>query len=68
MDSATSSIIPSRFLRRIELELKPDVLARLELLGESTGRSIEELTVELLDRSVSKTSRAATASEQSSGA
>jgi hypothetical protein len=54
MDIASSSIVPSRFLRRIELDLKPEVLARLELLGARTGRSIEELTVEFLDRSLSK--------------
>jgi hypothetical protein len=54
MDIASSSIAPSRFLRRIELDLKPEVLASLERLCERTGRSIDELVVECLDRSLNK--------------
>lgn len=38
--------------RRLELDLPPPVLERLQQLSERTGRSIDELALELIDRAL----------------
>jgi len=38
--------------RRLELELSPPVLERLQQLSERSGRSIDELALELIDRAL----------------
>jgi len=41
---------PAKFPRRLELELDPAVLRRLEALAERSGRSISEVAAELFGR------------------
>jgi len=43
---------PSRLPRRLTLELNPAVLAALESLSQRTGRSIDELALEFIDRAM----------------
>jgi hypothetical protein len=38
--------------RRLELELPPRVLGRLQQLSERSGRSIDELVLQLIDRAL----------------
>jgi hypothetical protein len=40
--------------RRLELEVPPPVLERLELLSERSDRSIDELAMELIDRGLQR--------------
>ena len=42
----------AEFPRRLELELPPPVLERLQQLSERSGRSIDELALELIDRAL----------------
>jgi predicted DNA-binding protein len=38
--------------RRLELDLPPPVLERLQQLSQRSGRSIDELALELIDRAL----------------
>jgi hypothetical protein len=51
--------VPAHLLglpRRIELELAPDVLDKLLRRSEASGRCIDELALELIDRSLQQDS------------
>jgi hypothetical protein len=43
---------PTQFPRRIDLDLSPDLHAMLERIAAATGRSISEVALELLSRSL----------------
>lgn len=45
--------------RRLELELSPEVLEELSRRSEASGRSIDELALELIDRELKQDSGAA---------
>ena len=42
--------------RRVELELKAGVLERLQVLSQRSGRCIDELALELIDRALQRES------------
>ena len=46
-DSERYRLDPTRFPRRLDLELDPAVLRRMEALAERSGRSISEVAAEL---------------------
>jgi hypothetical protein len=41
---------PCQLPKRIDLQLDDDLLARIEEMAARSGRSVEEIVVELLDR------------------
>ena len=49
----------ARLPRRVELELNPEVLAELSRRSKASGRSIDELAQELIDRALQQDSCAA---------
>jgi hypothetical protein len=48
----------ARLPRRVELELNPEVLDELSRHSEASGRSIDELALELIDRALQQDSGA----------
>ena len=46
---------PARFPQRLDLELDPAVLERLQALADRSGRSISEMAAELLGRLIGDT-------------
>jgi hypothetical protein len=49
----------ARFPRRLDLELPPAVLEQLQSLSQTTGRSIDELALQLIDWALQQDSGAA---------
>jgi hypothetical protein len=45
-----------RLPRRIELDLTPEVLDELQRRSDASGRSVEELALELIDRALQQNS------------
>jgi hypothetical protein len=52
MDTSDFRLDPSACPVRIELDLAPEVLAHLQGLSALSGRSIDELVVEFIDRAM----------------
>lgn len=52
MNTNDDHLCLSRFLKTIELELNPDIPTALKRLSERSGRSINNITVEYLDRAL----------------
>jgi hypothetical protein len=46
---------PSRFPRSLELSLDPEVLEQLQEQARATGRSVDEIILEILDQSMQQT-------------
>jgi hypothetical protein len=49
-----------RLPRRIELDVTPEVLDELQRRSDASGRSVEELALELIDRALQQNSGPAT--------
>lgn len=45
---------PSKFPKRVDLTLPPEIEAKLEEMALRSGRSIDEVILEILDRSMSE--------------
>lgn len=50
MSDQEPQLDPSRFPQRLDLELDPVVIERLQELADRSGRSISEVATELLGR------------------
>ena len=50
LDEARFRLDPGKFPRRLDLELEPRLLERLEAMAASSGRSLSDLITDLLSR------------------
>jgi len=52
MNAEPFELDPSRYPQRLELDLTPELIDWLKKLESNSGRSVEELIIEFLDRSM----------------